>query len=123
MSDHIEEHDHEHTHTYSHAHPHVHAGEDGHTHTHPEEDLAHHHEHHHEHPHSSGKPVEELYALMKYMAGHNASHTRELEHLAGEVRDAGNSEAYDHIMEAVRFFDEGNTALAKALEHFPAPKV
>lgn len=116
------EHSHEHSHTYAHSHPHDHHGEEGHTHTHPEEDQAHHHEHHHEHPHSAGKPAEELYALMKYMAGHNASHTRELEHLAGEVRDAGSAGTYDLIMEAVRFFDQGNEVLAKALEIFPGKK-
>ena len=56
---------------------------------------------------------------MKYMAGHNADHTRELEELAGKARDAGAGEAYDLIMEAVRFFDQGNESLSKALEKFP----
>ncbi len=122
------EHAHEHSHTYSHSHPHEHHGEAGHTHSHPEEDAAHHH-HDHEHPHDhahphthehSGKPVEELVALMKYMAGHNASHTRELEGLAGEVRASGHEASYEQIMEAVRFFDQGNEVLGKALETFLA---
>ena len=56
---------------------------------------------------------------MKYMAGHNADHTRELEGLAKEVQAAGNLAAYDQIMEAVRFFDQGNEALGKALEMLP----
>jgi hypothetical protein len=53
---------------------------------------------------------------MRYMAGHNADHTRELEGLAKELLEAGNREAYDLAMEAVRFFDQGNAALANALE-------
>ena len=119
------EHQHEHSHTYSHSHPHVHNGEAGHTHSHPEEDAAHHdhdheHSHHHHHDHGAGKPVEELVALMKYMAGHNASHTRELEGLAGEVRASGHEASYEQIMEAVRFFDQGNEVLSKALETFLA---
>ena len=56
---------------------------------------------------------------MKYMAGHNADHTRELEELAGKARDAGAGEVYDLIMEAVRFFDQGNESLSKALEKVP----
>ena len=38
--------------------------------------------------------MEKLTALMKYMAGHNASHTRELATLAEEFRAAGNDMAY-----------------------------
>ena len=118
------EHAHEHEHTYTHSHPHVHDGEEGHTHVHPEEDAAHHHhDHPHEHPHShehTGKPAEELVALMKYMAGHNASHTRELEGLAGEVKASGQEESYEKIMEAVRFFDQGNEVLKEALDKFLA---
>ena len=53
---------------------------------------------------------------MRYMTAHNADHTRELEDLAGQVRAAGNEESYELAMEAVRFFDQGNEALAKALE-------
>ena len=62
--------------------------------------------------------MEQLYALMKYMAGHNADHTRELEELAGEVSAAGNLDAYDLIMEAVALFDQGNAVLKLALERF-----
>jgi hypothetical protein len=66
--------------------------------------------------------VEELLALMKYMTGHNASHTHELEELAHEVQHAGQDAAYDEIMEALRLFTDGNTALAKALEKMQAEK-
>jgi hypothetical protein len=64
--------------------------------------------------------MEELLALMKYMTGHNASHTHELEELAHEVRHAGQDATYDEIMEAVRLFSDGNAALAKALEKMQA---
>ena len=60
--------------------------------------------------------MDQLTALMRYMAGHNADHTRELEELAGGLKAAGKQEAYDLAMEAVRFFDQGNEALKKALE-------
>ena len=122
MHDHHDEHihdhhdhgaDHPHDHEHSHIHEHAHTHSDGVTHTHPHE-HAHTHEHHHEH--GEGKPLEELLALMKYMTGHNAAHTQELEALAQEVRDAGQDAAYDDIMEAVRRFTEGNAALARALE-------
>ena len=122
MSDHEHEHTHEHDHEHTHAdgtvhtHPHEHA----HTHDHGE-GHEHTHEHHHEHSHGDApaQPMEQLYALMKYMAGHNADHTRELEGLAGKAKEAGADEAYDLIMEAVRFFDQGNESLSKALEKFP----
>ena len=60
--------------------------------------------------------MEELLALMRYMANHNAAHTQELEELAHEVAHAGKSAAYDAILEAVRFFNEGNDALDRALD-------
>ena len=50
------------------------------------------------------------------MAGHNKDHTKELEALAVQVRDSGKEEAYTAVMETVRLFDQGNEALAKALE-------
>ena len=143
MSDHEHDHEHFHEHTHEHTHPdgtvHSHSHEHAHTHEHGEghehthEHLHEHegehpmHEHTHEHTHDHGhthgetaaKPMDQLFALMKYMAGHNADHTRELEGLAGKAREAGAAEAYDLIMEAVRFFDQGNESLGKALEKFP----
>ena len=78
--------------------------------------------HSHEHDregrsdHGEAKPLDRLYALMKYMTGHNADHTRELEAMAGRLKEAGNEEACELTMEAVRFFDRGNEVLARALE-------
>ena len=131
MSEHEHEHVHEHTHEHTHAdgtthsHPHEHGHVHGHTHDHGD-GHAHTHEHlhaegephTHEHGAAAAQPMDQLYALMKYMAGHNADHTRELEELAAKARDAGNAEGCDLIMEAVRFFDQGNEALSKALEKF-----
>ncbi len=112
---------HEHEHTDAHSHPHSHEDSEGHAHEHPHADHGHDHDHHgHSHAHEhGGRPADQLFALMKYMAGHNADHTRELEGLAGKAREAGAGEAYDLIMEAVRFFDQGNESLSKALEKFP----
>ena len=101
--------------TYTHTHSHTHEGEE-HDHEHPHDHDHEHTEHTHVHGQPQIQPADKLLALMRYMAGHNADHTRELEGLAGELKDAGNQEAYDLAMEAVRFFDQGNEALAKALE-------
>ena len=134
MSDHEHEHTHAdgtvHSHPHEHEHTHEHSHGEGHEHTHEhlhehdaphshDHDHPHHHEHNHEHGAGPAQPLEQLFALMKYMAGHNADHTRELEGLAGQARAAGAAEAYDLIMEAVRFFDQGNESLSKALEKFP----
>ena len=58
----------------------------------------HYHHHHHDHDHT---PMEELVALMKYMAGHNAAHAKELADLADQLQKAGNSDAYEQVMAAV----------------------
>ena len=96
--EHMHEHDHEHTHAdgtvHSHPHEHAHTHDHGEGHEHTHEHLHDHegehpmhehshdhphahehtHEHHHEHSHGDApaQPMEQLYALMKYMAGHNA---------------------------------------------------
>ncbi len=128
-------HDHEHSHTHEHTH-------DGVTHTH---EHHHHHEHDHEHPHThdhlhgeghahhhshdhscSGScgscqsqcehtPMEELLALMKYMAGHNAAHAKELADLAVQLEKAGNHMAYEQVMAAVSDFEKGNLRLSAVL--------
>ncbi len=118
--EHAHTHDHEHGEGHEHTHEHLHEHDAPHTHDH-EHPHTHEHTHDHEHSHGSAaaQPMDQLYALMKYMAGHNADHTRELEGLAGKAREAGAGEAYDLIMEAVRFFDQGNESLSKALEKFP----
>ena len=107
-----ETHTHEHEHSYTHTHEHTHEHGEGHAHEHTHD----HEGHHHHHDHGETKQLEQLYALMKYMTGHNADHTRELEAMAGKLKEAGNEEAYELTMEAVRFFDQGNEVLARALE-------
>ena len=72
----------------------------------------HHHHHHHDHDHTS---MEELVALMKYMAGHNAAHARELADLADQLQKAGNSDAYEQVMAAVADFEQGNARLRGVL--------
>lgn len=127
--------DHEHIHTHTHEHTH-----DGVTHTH---EHAHAHEHEHAHPHSHDHlhcdgashqhshdcdgscgsncaqcrhtPMEELVALMKYMAGHNAAHAKELADLAVQLEKAGSHTAYEQVMAAVSDFEKGNMRLQVVL--------
>ena len=128
-------HDHGHSHTHSHEHTH-----DGVAHTHPH---SHEHTHDHSHPHGHDQlhgeghthshshdcagqcsscaggcehtPMEELTALMKYMANHNAAHARELAALAAELEKAGNHMAYEQVMAAVSDFEKGNLRLSAVL--------
>ena len=100
-------------------HDHHHDHECGHHHNH-DHDCGHHHDHdhqcggcggcHHEHT-----PMEELMALMKYMAGHNASHAKELADLAVQLEKAGNHMAYEQVMAAVSDFEKGNLRLQMVL--------
>ncbi|MBO5317426.1 MAG: cobalt transporter [Oscillospiraceae bacterium] len=125
-------HSHEHTHTHehthdgvTHTHEHCHAHEHGHTHPH-EHDHLHGEGHTHEHSHDcagecggcSGcqhTPMEELTALMQYMANHNAAHARELAELAVQLQKAGNPAAYEQVMAAVSDFEKGNLRLTAVL--------
>ena len=96
----------------------------GHDHQH---EHAHTHEHTHEHSHECAghcgscasqcehTPMEELLALMKYMAGHNASHAKELADLAIQLEKAGSHAAYEQVMAAVSDFEKGNMRLAMVL--------
>ena len=59
--------------------------------------------------------MEELLALMKYMAGHNASHAKELADLAIQLEKAGSHAAYEQVMAAVSDFEKGNMRLAMVL--------
>jgi len=125
MHDH---HDHEHTHTHehTHSHEHTHAHEHGHIHPH-EHDSLHAHGDAHDHSHEcsgtcstcaggcSHTPMEELVALMKYMAGHNAAHAKELADLAAQLDKAGNHAAYEQVMAAVSDFEKGNMRLSLVL--------
>lgn len=108
-----------------HEHPHVHE----HTHEHTHDGVPHTHPHTHEHPHDHGcagscegcasqcshTPLEELTALMKYMAGHNAAHARELAELANQLEKIGNHTAYEQVMAAVSDFEKGNLRLTAVL--------
>lgn len=125
--EHTHTHTHEHTHdgvTHSHAHDHAHE----HDHVHPH-DHDHLHEAGHEHTHShecggqcescasqcEHTPMEELMALMQYMANHNAAHARELADLASQLEKAGNHMAYEQVMAAVSDFEKGNLRLSAVL--------
>ena len=98
----------------------------GHDHCHSHE---HSHEHTHEHTHSHDcghscqgcdtpcehTPMEELTALMKYMASHNDAHARELAELAVQLQKAGKLTAYEQVMAAVSDFEKGNMRLRVVL--------
>ena len=87
----------------------------------------HHDHHHHDHDHTCGgdcggcqshcehTPMEELLALMKYMASHNAAHANELAALAQQLQKAGNPMAYEQVMAAVSDFEKGNLRLQAVL--------
>lgn len=124
---HTHAHTHEHTHdgvAHTHEHTHEHSHEHGHPHDH---DHLHGEHHHHEHSHDcsgsceacaggcSHTPMEELMALMKYMANHNAAHARELADLAVQLDKAGNHPAYEQVMAAVSDFEKGNLRLSAVL--------
>lgn len=124
---HTHSHTHEHTHdgvAHTHEHTHEHSHEHGHPHDH---DHLHGEHHHHEHSHDcsgsceacaggcSHTPMEELMALMKYMANHNAAHARELADLAVQLDKAGNHPAYEQVMAAVSDFEKGNLRLTAVL--------
>lgn len=129
--DHAHSHEHSHTHAHTHdgvAHTHEHSHAHEHSHEHPH-DHDHLHEQGHEHSHShdcSGgcascaskcehTPMEELLALMKYMASHNAAHARELAELAVQLEKAGSHAAYEQVMAAVSDFEKGNLRLTAVL--------
>ena len=112
-------HDHDHEHQCCGHHDHDH--ECGHHHDHDHE-CGHHHDHDHEcghggcgHCHHEHTPMEELTALMKYMANHNAAHARELAALAAQLEKAGNHTAYEQVMAAVSDFEKGNMRLSVVL--------
>ena len=135
--DHIAGGHHDHGHSHSHTHEHTHDGV-AHTHEHTHEHTHDHtHPHDHDHLHAEGQehshshdctgscascasscnhtPMEELTALMKYMANHNAAHARELAELAVQLDKAGNHMAYEQVMAAVSDFEKGNMRLSLVL--------
>ena len=129
--DHAHQHTHEHSHEHTHdgvAHTHAHSHSHEHAHEHPHShDHLHAHGHEHTHSHDCGggcagcagncehTPMEELMALMKYMAGHNAAHAKELADLAIQLEKAGNHAAYEQVMAAVSDFEKGNMRLSMVL--------
>ena len=129
-------HSHSHTHEHTHdgvAHTHEHCHEHTHEHSHPHDhDHLHDAHHHHDHSHDCGgscqscaggcshTPMEELIALMKYMANHNAAHARELADLAVQLDKAGNHPAYEQVMAAVSDFEKGNLRLSVVLASLDA---
>ena len=140
MSEHEHVHTHEHTHEDGtvHSHPHTHAhthdsDAEGHTHEHIHEHGAPHqhshdghtHEHSHDghtHEHSHDvTPREELLAMLKYMVGHNASHIRETQELAEQLKDEEPS-AYAKICDATAEFEKGNALLDEALASLTGTK-
>ena len=135
--DHVAGGDHNHQHTHTHSHEHTHDGV-AHTHEHDHAHVhSHEHPHDHEHLHDHGTehshshdcaggcsgcgghcehtPMEELMALMKYMAGHNAAHAKELADLAVQLDKAGNHAAFEQVMAAVSDFEKGNMRLSLVL--------
>lgn len=124
---HTHSHTHEHTHDgHTHSHEHTHSHDHDHAHPHTHEHLHDHgHEHTHDHScdHNCGgcasqcehTPMEELLALMKYMAGHNAAHAKELADLASQLEKIGNHMAYEQVMAAVSDFEKGNMRLQMVL--------
>ena len=105
-------------------HDHVSGGHHHHEHTHDHEHHHDHDHHHHDHCHSDcgscqskceHTPMEELVALMKYMAGHNAAHAKELADLAVQLEKAGNHAAFEQVMAAVSDFEKGNMRLSMVL--------
>ena len=82
-------------------------------------DCGHTHEHEHEHSHDHSHPDtprDELIALMRYMVGHNVSHTNELKELAHKLAHTGDSAACAQILDAVQDYETGNQKLAASLE-------
>ena len=124
-------HTHEHTHEHTHdgvAHTHAHTHEHTHDHEHPHDhDHLHAQGEAHSHSHDCGgscagcaggcehTPMEELVALMQYMANHNAAHAKELADLAIQLEKAGNHAAFEQVMAAVSDFEKGNMRLSVVL--------
>ena len=87
---------------------------EGELHSHGGHSHIHTHDHGHAHGHghsSSGTPMEEMLALMKYMVRHNDAHAQELAELADQLRSSGKKRAYQKIMDAVANFDMVNAQL------------
>lgn len=73
-------------------------------------------EQHHDHAHGA-TPMEELTAMLRYMVGHNAAHTRELAELAGQLDTAGRHGQYEQVMQAVKEYQQANGRLQDVLKN------
>ena len=113
-----EHHDHEYMHEHNIPHSHDH-------------DHGHDHEHCHEpeqaHCHGDcakcgGDPWAELIAMMKYMVNHNAAHANELAGLAKQLKELGDSTAFEQVMAAVSDFEKGNMRLSAVLAAMNIPQ-
>ena len=121
--DHVGNHSHDHEHSHTHEHTHAHS----HDHVHPHDhDHLHDGHTHHDHGHCDsncascgGKcehtPMEELLALMTYMANHNTAHANELAGLAKQLEEIGSHAAYEQVMAAVSDYEKGNLRLRAVL--------
>ena len=143
IGNHSHEHEHSHTHEHTHdgvAHTHEHCHGHSHDHAHPHDhDCLHgegahhdhcHHDHGHcDHDHSHGHDcgcescggkcehtrMEELLALMTYMANHNTAHANELAGLAKQLQEMGSYAAYEQVLAAVSDYEKGNLRLRAVL--------
>ena len=59
--------------------------------------------------------------MLKYMVGHNASHIKETQELAEQLKDE-ESAAYAKICEATAEFEKGNALLGEALASLTGTK-
>lgn len=109
-----------HDHEYMHEHniPHSHDHDHGHEHCHEPEQA---------HCHGDcakcgGDPRAELIAMMKYMVNHNAAHANELAGLAKQLKELGDSTAFEQVMAAVSDFEKGNMRLSAVLAAMNIPQ-
>jgi hypothetical protein len=86
---------------------------DGHDHAHPH---AREQERGHGHDDAHGGDISRNKALLAYMLEHNRSHALELAEAGTKLIEAGYSREADLILDAVRFFDQGNDKLEQTLE-------
>lgn len=93
----------EHTHTHGHMHPHEHT-------------------HVHDHDLADGSAEEEIkiIRLLEYIYTHNISHTEELNTYVDKLKAMGQETAAQKLMEAVKFYQEGNENIHLALHVLPA---
>ena len=65
-------------------------------------------------------PMDEVVALMRFMAEHNDAHAQELADLAMQLQTAGKKRASDQIMDAVADFDVVNAKLTAVVDELSA---